>query len=179
MKAILRILFAIFIGWFGYKAIEQAYGPYDMGIFSAFQFLPFIFLIVSIIITLIIDSQYFRASRSLFQYSLSFIGIILLGIVIFKFAKDGAVRTSKTILRVSNFAGARYVWAFEFKVNGRFRIIEYDRLGQTIYTGSYTLNDSTIVIKETDYPSKRFPTKGFIHNDTLYWDNFENMQVVR
>jgi len=179
MKAIFRILSAFCIGWFGYKAIVQAYSPYKIDMFPLFQFFPFLFLFVSIIITLIIDTHYFKRSRSLFQFSISFIGILLFGIVAFKFIRNDIFKRSQTLLLVSNFAGSNYVRDFEFKVNGRFRMIEYNRLRLTEYSGSYTFTDSTIVIKESNYPSRRFPTKGFIHNDTLHWDNFENMQIEK
>ena len=179
MRSYFRIIIALSIIWVGFEAIRQASGPLDAGLVSEFQYFPFIILMIATIIALVLETKYFKLDRKIYQYILSLIGVTLCSIVIFKLIQNRNTDNSKTILQVSNLPGANNVLNFEFKGNGRFRLTEYDRLGQTIYYGSYSKRKDTLNILRSNYNShaKRLPQKGTIQSDTVYWNNFDIMLV--
>jgi hypothetical protein len=178
MRPYFRILIGLFISWFGFKAVRQACSPIDAGLFSEFQYLPFILLIIATIIALVLDTKYFELDRKIYQYSLGFVGVVLCAIVIFKFIQNSSIDKSRTVLQVSNLPGATNVLNVEFKINGKFRLTEYERLGQTIYYGKYSRQQDTIKILSSNYNGHvQLPQTGIIQSDTVYWSNFDVMLV--
>jgi hypothetical protein len=179
MRPYFRIIIGLFIAWFGFKAVRQAYSSIDVGLLSEFQYFPFILLIIATIIALALDTKYFELDRKIYQYSLSFVGVILSAIVISKFIQNSSTDNSKTVLQISNLPGATNVLNFEFKENGKFRLTGYNKLGQTIYHGKYSRNRDTINIISSNYSgyAKQLPQTGLIQNDTVYWSGFDIMLV--
>jgi hypothetical protein len=178
MRPYFRIIIGLFIIWFSFKAIEQAYSPIDAGILSEFQYIPFVILIIATIVAILLDTNYFKSTHNIYQYTLSFVGVVLCAIVIFKFMQNSSIDNSKTVLQVSNLPGATNVLNFEFKNNGKFRLTEYERLGQTIYYGKYSRRQDTISILSSNYNGHvQLPQTGIIKSDTVYWRNFDVMLV--
>ena len=177
MRPYFRILVGMFIAWFGFKALSQAYGPIDAGLFGAFQYFPFILLIIVTIVALVLDTKYFEHDRKVYQYSLSLIGVTFIAIVISKFIENSSIDDSKTVLQVSNLPGGANVLRFEFKDNGKFRLTEYGRLGQTFYFGKFAKQKDTINILSSNYNGMRLPQTGLIQSDTVFWSDFDVMLI--
>src|SRR5437773_9690824 len=104
MRPYLRILVGLLLLFFGYKAVRQEFGGYDVGIFSEFNYFPFALVIILTIATLLLDTSYIKIDRKLYQYSFSFIGLTLCLIVFFKIIQRNSIDSSKTVLKVVNKA---------------------------------------------------------------------------
>lgn len=179
MGQFLRILIGLFIVWFGFKAISQAYSPIQSGLFSELEHVSFVILIIATIVALFLDTKYFKSNKKIHQYIISFIGLTFCGVVTFKFLHNKKIDNSKTVMHISNLPGAANVLSFDFKNNGNFQLTKYDKLGQTIYYGKYLKVNDTINIINTDNETgiNNFPKWGFIENDTMYWYGFDEMVV--
>jgi len=90
-----------------------------------------------------------------------------------------SIDKSKTVLQISNLPGATNVLTFEFKTNNKFRLTEYNRLGQTVYHGKYDKRNDTLYILESNYNSlvKKLPITGVIKLDTVFWVKLDTMIV--
>lgn len=80
-----------------------------------------------------------------------------------------------------NLPGATNVLQFEFKSNNRFRLNEYDTLGETHFYGRYEKQQNNIFILESNYNgyAKKLPVSRVIIADTVYWNKFDTMLVDR
>lgn len=179
MRPYFRIAIGLIIIWFGIKAIRQAFGGYDLGLFYQFQYIPFGLLIIFTFAALLFDTTYYKFDKRLYQYVTSFIGLTLCGIVTFKIIQRNSVDNSETVLQVSNLPGATNVLTFEFKTNKKFRLTEYDKLGQTVYYGKYDKLNDTIFIRDNNYNGyvKELPKTATIRADTVYWTRFDTMLI--
>ena len=179
MRPYFRIAIELIIIWLGIKAVRQAFAGYDLGLFHQFQYIPFVLLIIFTIAALLLDTTYYKLDNKVYQYGVSFIGLVFCTIVIFKIIQHNSVDNSKTILQVSNLPGATNVLTFEFKNNNRFRLTEYDKLGQTVYYGKYDKQNDTLNILEDNYNgyAKELPKTGVIKSDTVFWTKFDTMLV--
>ena len=181
MRPYFRIAIGLIIIWFGIKAIKQAIGGYDLGLFHQFQYIPFGLLIIFTVAALLLDTTYYKLHKKFYQFVTSFIGLTLCGIVTFKIIQRNSVDNSETVLQVSNLPGATNVLTFEFKTNNKFRLTEYDRLGQTVYYGKYDKLNDTLFINDNNYNGyvKELPKTGTIKADTVYWTKFDTMLIDR
>jgi len=150
-----------------------------LGLFHEFQYIPFALLIIFTVATCLLDTTYYKLDKRLYQYLTSFIGVTLCGIVTFKTIQQNSVDNSETVLQVSNLPGATNVLTFEFKTNKKFKLTEYDRLGQTVYYGKYDKLNDILFIGDNNYTGyvKQLPTTGTIKADTVYWTNFDKMLI--
>jgi hypothetical protein len=179
MRLFFRIIIGLLIIWFGFRAITQAYAPIQSGLFSELQYVSLTILIIATIVALLLDTKYFKNNHKIYQYIMSFIGLILCGVVTLKYMHNNNIDNSNTLIRVSNLPGATNVLSFDFKDNGNFRLTKYDKLGETIYYGKYSKVNDTINIINTnnEVEINNFPKWGFIENDTIYWYGFDEMVV--
>ena len=180
MRTYFRIIIRLLIIWFGFKALRQAYGPIEAGLLTEFQYLPFIFLVISTILAIVVDIKYFELNKKIYQFCLSLIGVTLCTVVVLKFTRNNSIDNSKTVLRVSHLPRATNLLSFPFKDNGKFRLTGYDRLGQTIYYGNYSRRQDTINILSSNYNGDiLLPLIGLIQRDTLYWRDFDVMLIKK
>ena len=181
MRPYFRIAIGFIIIWFGVKAIRQAVGGYDLGLFHQFQYIPFALLIIFTIVALLLDTSYYKLDKRFYQYITSFIGLTLCGIIIFKIVEHNSVDNSNTVLQVSNLPGATNVLTFEFKANKKFRLTEYNRLGQTVYYGKYDKQNDIIFIRDNNYNGfvNELPKTGAIKADTVFWTRFDTMLIEK
>jgi hypothetical protein len=179
MKPYFRVIILALLIFFGFLAVRQAYGTIDEGIFSGFQYTPFVFLIVTGSTALLLDIKYFWIDKKPSQFISSFVGLVLLTIVISRFNHNKSIDNSKTILLVLNLPQSSNGLRFEFKEKGNFRLTEYDLLGQTISYGSYSRNKDTINILNSNYNgyATPLPKSGIVSSDTIYWKGFDTMLV--
>ena len=181
MRQYFRILLAFIIIWFGYKSIRQISAGIESGLFSEFQYFYFLLLILFTASSLILDTYYFNSDKMLIQYTVSFIGVLFCLTMTYKIIQQNRIDNSKNILTISNKAGANNVMTFEFKENMKFRLTEYNRLGQVIYYGKYLKSNDSINLVAINYTgfAKHFPKNGLIKKDTMLWTNFDTMLVER
>ena len=179
MRLYFRIAIGLIIIWFGIKAIRQAFDGYELGLFHQFQYIPFALLIIFTLAVLHLDTTYYKLDNRLYQYVTSFVGLTLCGIVIFKIIQRNSVDNSETVLQVSSLPGAKNVLNFEFKTNSKFRLTEFDRLGQTVYYGKYDKFNDKLFIRDNNYNGylKELPKTGTIKSDTVYWTKFDTMLI--
>ena len=179
MRPYFRIFLALIIIWLGYKAVQQEFGGYDLGLFHQIHYIFFALLIIFTIATLLLDTSYYKLDKNIIQFSVSFIGLTFCAIVTFKILQRISIDNSKTVLKVSNKAGATNVMTFEFKNNKYFRLTEYKRHGQTVYYGKYSKVNDSLTILKTNYTglTKELPRIGVIRNDTVFWNKFDTMLV--
>lgn len=179
MKPYFRIIIGIIIIWVGVKAVIQAFGGYELGLFHELQYIPFALLIIFTIAAFLLDSTYYKLDNKIYQYSVSFIGFVFGVIVVFKILQHNSIDNSKTVLQVSNLPGATNVLTFEFKNNNKFRLTEYYMMGQTVYYGKYAKRNDTLNILETNYNdyTKKLSKKGIIKVDTVFWVKSDTMLV--
>jgi hypothetical protein len=152
-----------------------------LGLFHQFQYIPFGLLIIFTVAALLLDTTYYKFDKRFYQYVISFIGLTLCGIAAFKIIQRNSVDNSETVLQVSNLTGATNILTFEFKTNNKFRLTEYDKLGQTVYYGKYDKLNDTLFINDNNYNGyvKELPKAGTIKADTVYWTKFDTMLIDR
>jgi hypothetical protein len=179
MRLSFRIFIALIIIWLGYKAVRQEFGGYELGLFHQIHYLFFALLAIFTIASLLLDTSYYKLDRNIIQYSVSFIGVTFCVIVIYKFLQHNSIDNAKTILKVSNMAGATNVMTFEFKDNKHFRLTENNKLGQTVYYGKYSKRNDSLQILKSNYHglAKELPGVGIIKGDTIFWNGFDAMKV--
>jgi len=181
MRLYLRITIGLLIVFFGYKSIIHQFGGYYVGVLSEFDYIPFgIFIILTIFIFLL-DRSAFKDDRKIYQFSFSFIALTIFLLVFFKIIYRNSIDSSKTVLKVVNKGGANNVWQFDFKVSKHFKLTDYSLFGHTIYYGYYKRQDDTLKIIQSNYNGvvKEFPKTGIIKADTVYWNKFDTMLVVK
>jgi hypothetical protein len=181
MRHYFRIAIGLIIIGFGVKAIRQAFGGYDLGLFHQFQYVPFGLLTISTFAALLLDTTYYKLDKRFYQYVTSFIGLTLCSLVFIKIVQQNSVDSSETVLQVSNMPGAKKVLTFEFKVHGHFRLTEYTILGQTVYYGNYDKLNDTLFIRDNIYNGyvNEFQKIGIIKADTVNWTNFDTMLIEK
>jgi len=177
MRPYFRILVGLIIIWLGFKAVKQAFGGYDLGLFHQFQYIPLVLLVIFTIAAFLLDTSYYKLDKKIYQYVTSLMGLTFCSIVIFKIIHHNSIDNSKTILQVSNMPKATNVLTLEFKNNNRFRVTEYDILGQTVYYGKYIKQGDTLKILGSNYngSAKGLPKTGLIKADTVFWNKFDTM----
>ena len=178
---VFRIVIGIIIILLGITAVQQVFIGLEQGLFSAMRYIILSLLILFTYGAFRIDRYYYEPEKKLYQFITTIIGVIFCGIVFFKLIQYQVIDHSKTILQVSNLPGARNVLQFEFKSNNRFRLTEYDMLGETQFYGHYEKQQNKLFIWESNYNgyAKKLPLKGVIIADTVYWHKFDTMVVDR
>lgn len=180
MKLSFRILIGCIIIWSGIKAVEQAFGSYQTGLSSMFQFLPFILLILFTTIALLLDRSFYQIKRKWYQFIGSFIGIACCIIVIFKIFQRKQIENSKTLFEVRNVSNTENVLSFEFKTGNTFIMAIRGHFGVSFYYGNYSKKGDTLYILKNNYTNtdKTIPKKGIIEQDMIFWDNLEPMEFI-
>lgn len=179
MRVFFRIAFGLMIIWFGIMAIKQSLGGYNLGLFHEVQYIPFGLLVMFTALALLLDTSCYMLDKGLYQYGISLIGLTLCGVVIIKIIQNKSVDNAATVMEVTNLPGAANVFTFQFKANNDFRLLEFNRLGQTVYYGKYDKLNDTLFIGDNNYNGyvKNFPKTGIIKADTVYWSNFDTMLI--
>jgi hypothetical protein len=179
MRPYFRILIGLIVIWLGIKAVQIEFGGYELGLLYHLQKIAFLFLIIFTIAAFVLDMTYYKLDNKIIQFTVSFIGVIFCTIVVYKIIQRESIDNSKTILTVSNKAGATNVMTFEFKDNKHFRLTEYDRLGQTVFYGKFSKQQDTLKLLESNYEGhvKKLPMTGIINLDTVYWNGFDTMVI--
>jgi hypothetical protein len=179
MSSPLRILFAVLTIFFGYRAIRTEFGGYETGLFDFARYTNIILVIILTTIAVSLDISSFKNRKKIYYLLPSFIGIASIAVVIFKTLQRSYIDNSKAALQVTNLAGARNIWQFEFKENGRFKLTDVHLLGQTLYYGKYQMSVDTIKIKSSNYngDAKNFPKQGVIRKDTVFWIGSDTMLI--
>ena len=181
MKRIIRIILGTLIILFGYAAVKKEFGVVDLGLFSELNIIPFILLIVLTITALFFDITSYRQNKIVYAFTTSFVGLFLCCVILFKMTQRNIIDSSKTVLEVSSQREATHFFTFDFKDNGNFKLTEIDMLGQTVFYGKYKKSNDNILLLENNYNGeiKNFPTKAIIRQDTVYWNSFDTMLVVK
>ena len=176
---VFRIVIALFLILLGLKAIQDVFTGLEQGLFSFMRYLILSLLILVTYGAFRIDRYYYGPEKKLYQFTTTLTGLIFCGIVFFKLIQYQIIDQSKTLLQVGNLPGATNVLHFEFKKNNRFRLAEYNILGETVFYGRYEKHQDTIFIGENNYngPANKLPAKGVIKADIVYWNKFDTMLV--
>lgn len=178
-KRYFRILIGFVIILVGLRAVKNIFEGQEFGVINELYYFPFAILFIGTLTALYLDTIYFKKTKKKSQYLSSFMGIILCGIVIFKFLQYSVISQTETVLKVTNLPGASNVLAFEFKTDGNFKLTEYNLFGKTEYYGKYVKSDDTLSIEKSNYKGeiKNFPKKGIIKNEKVNWINFDTMVI--
>jgi hypothetical protein len=179
MKSYLKISIGILNLLLGFQSIFNEYSKYDVVVFEFFNYLPFtVFVIISINIFLS-EKSAFKIKRNIFQFSFSIFNLAICIVVLFAIIQRMSIDNAKTILRVSNKAGAKNVWQFDLKENSNFVLTDRNLLGHTIYHGKYLRTNDTLIILSCNYNETitQYPMIGIIKNDTVYWNQFDTMLI--
>lgn len=181
MNHYIRVPIGLLIVLLGSKAISQAYGGYDLGIFHEFQYISFGLLLVLTLAAFALDTTCYRSDGKYYQFVSSLIGLVLCGIVVFRYIRNNSIDKEETVMQVRHLPGAVHTLTFEFKANRQFRLTEYHLLGQTVYYGKYRQVSDTLFISENNYsgPAGKLPAKGIIRGDTVFWEQADTMLVER
>jgi hypothetical protein len=176
-----RILSLLLISWCGYGAIQQELYANEIGVLQGFNHVPFVLLIVLTVLAIIFESRKYIRDRKWFSFSSSIIGFLFCSYIISKLISFSRIKNKKTVLIVSNMAGATNVMRFEFKEGKKFRLVETQILDQIICYGNYKRESNNITILKSNYSNKekKLPKFGTIKNDTVFWENFEAMLVEK
>ncbi|MFT3825032.1 MAG: hypothetical protein QM731_14005 [Chitinophagaceae bacterium] len=178
MRPHVRIALTLFILYFGIKAIDQTYDPYYTGLFSEFQHIPFIILLVLTTVIIFLEYFYNRSKNIIAQYLVSIAGILFCLTVCIRMSENYLIDRAPTVLKVGNLSETSDPGRiFEFKANGKFRLEEYNMLGGTVYHGKYKRLNDTIKIINTSNIS--LPLVGVIKGDTIFWDGNKAMPIER
>lgn len=179
MKPYLRILAILVVIYCGTSAILQEWGPHYDGLLSEFAYIPHFILVTITCVSIIRDSIYYKYKRNVINYSVSIIGLIFCFIIGYKMIQYIITDNSKTVYRVLDVSDKKIDMIFDFKGNNHFYLTELGRLGNTIYYGTYSLNNDTLIILESNFKNETMtmPTIGVIRNDTVYWDNLYPMPI--
>ena len=179
MKIGLRLILAVLIVFVGVRSILQELKGHELGLFSEFQYLPFLFLAILTIIAFFFDTRHFKVDKKIYRLVPSFVGLLFCIIVIARMMHRNSIENSLTILKASSKAGATDVQTFDFQEQGNLQITEYYKFGQTVYYGKYLKLNDTLKVLNSNYAgfAKDFPKVGLMKNDTLYWNNGDYMLV--
>lgn len=177
MRSYFRIPIGLLIILLGSKAIGQAFGGYELGLFHQFQYISFGLLLIFTLAALALDTTFYRLDGKYYHFATSLIRLILCGIVIFRYIRNSAVDKAETVMRITNLPGADHVLTFEFKASQQFRLTEYDLLRQTVYYGEYSQVSDTLFIGENNYSglAEKLRVKGIIRRDTVFWYQADTM----
>jgi len=151
MKSLFRILLFILICWFGYNAFKQTLAPQESGLFTGFQYLELIILVILSLVAIASDIVAYRSYPRLFQFYGSIAGLFLCTIIFLRLFTFNKIENLMTVYEFSSKAGAANVLSLHFKEHGYLRIEEFHRLGQNIYYGKYHHRGDTFIIAETNY----------------------------
>jgi hypothetical protein len=176
---VFRIVIGINIIWFGIKAVQQTFNGIEHGVFPLVEYIPLSLLLIFTLGAFLTDRYHYNFDKKLYQYLTTGIAFIFCGFVLFRHTQYTLIHYSKTVMRVSNLPGASNVLKFEFKNNNRFRLVEYNILGETVFYGRYERQQDTLFIGKNNYSgdAKELPVKGVINADTVYWNKFDTMLV--
>lgn len=180
MKLFFRILIGCIILWSGIKAVEKAFGNYQTGLASLFQFLPLIILILFTFIALLLDQSFYRLNKKWYQFICSFIGVVCCIIVGVKIFQRNQIENSKTLFEVRNLSDTENILSFEFKTGNKFKMIIRGHFGESFYYGDYLRKEDTLYILDNNYTTtdKQIPQKGIIRDDIIFWDNLGSMEFI-
>jgi hypothetical protein len=176
-----RIVIGINIIWFGIKAVQQTFNGIEHGVFPLVEYIPLTLLLIFTMGAFLTDRYHYNYDKKLYQYLTTGIAFLFCAFVLFRHIEYTFIHYSKTVLQVSNLPGASNVLKFEFKKNNRFRLVETNLLGETVFYGSYEKQQDTLFIGDNNYngPANNLPAKGVIIADTVYWNKFDTMLVER
>lgn len=176
MRQSFRIIILALLLFFGYRAIANAFGTQRVGVFSEFDYIPLVLIIVLTIVSFVIEWRHFMVEKKVSQLVVGLIGIVLICIVSGKLLQYHFIKNRQTILLVSNKAGANNVLTYDFKRGGRFVLTDYDLFGHDEYIGRYDKERDTIQILSSNYRGNlRLPKTGTIIKDTMFWNGFDTM----
>ena len=181
MKLYYRIFIGIIIISLGILSVKQAFQGQVSGILSVFQNLPFVLLLIFTLVVFLLDITYYKLHKNILQFATSFIGLLFCAITFYKLFDNTAITKAKTILEITNLPAAQNVINFEFKQNNKFKLTEYSRLSVTVFYGDYIRQNNSIIILKSNYSgfTKELPKYGIIKADTMYWNNFDTMILVK
>jgi hypothetical protein len=173
-----RVFLLFLLIFFGYKAINELFAPWEAGLL-AINYGYFCLVILVMMPVFIMDYSAFKNDRRLSQFISGMIGFLIIAVVIIKMIWDNKIDNSKTVLRVINKPQAVNVWMFEFKENEHFKLTDMNLFGSTTYSGRYEMLNDNITILESNYNggAKKFPIHGIVRNDTLFWAGADTMLV--
>jgi hypothetical protein len=181
LKKVFRIILALLILFVGFRAIKKEFGGNDLGLFYEFNYIPFALLILFTFAALLLDFSFYKIDKIRLHFATSFFGLFLCCIILFKINQRKSIDNLKTLLQVSNKPGSDNVLTFEFKEKGIFILTEIEMLGQTVFYGKYNKKNDTLLLTENNYDGKikNIPTVGIIKADTVYWNKFDTMLVMK
>jgi hypothetical protein len=181
MQLAIRLALTLMILYFGIKAFRLENGDFNLGIFYQLEHLPFVVLLLVTLAVVMIDITSRKENKSIFHYSVSAIGLLFVGVIMVKKLQHNRIDSQPTLIRVENIPGAQAVMRIDFKAGGRFRLIRYDPLGQTMFYGNWHRKGDSIIIGSANFEGDpgQFPKAGRIQGDTVFWNNAERMIIRR
>lgn len=178
MKIAIRLFIGTLVLIFGVISINISFVPESLGLFYELSYVPFILVIILTVLSFTLDKSFFSLDKKYYQFIISVIGFLFCITVTVRYLYIQSIDKSQTTAEIENKAGANNVWDFEFKKNGKFRLIEDSRLGETIFRGTYIKTHDTIEILHSNYNGlSKFPKTGIIRSDTMFWQNSDTMFV--
>ncbi len=102
MKLYNRIFIGIITIILGVISLKQIFQGQEKGILSAFQNLPVILLLIFTLAVILMEVTYYKLHKNIFQFAVSFIGLIFCTIYFYKFFDNSVITKSKTIIKITN-----------------------------------------------------------------------------
>ena len=151
MTIFLRIILIILTLGFGIASINFEFGQQEFGLFDELNQIPFVTLCILTILLAIVDYKSFRKRKTFLNFLPTFLGILFLGVTIYKKIAGSIIDNEKTVLKVVNQAGAQNVLQFDFKKGNNYVLTEFNLLGRDVYYGKYRRNRDTIYLLTNSY----------------------------